>query len=66
MSDAFLEGQLRRIRELTERMSQVQSRTAELSVEIARDRMSMRQNPLADVRDLRVIDRPESRSRRRR
>jgi len=55
MAESFLEEQLQRIRELTERMSQVQSRSAELSDEIARDRHIAGHNPLNEVRDYRVV-----------
>jgi hypothetical protein len=61
MAEAFLEEQLQRIRKLTERMSQVQSRSAELSDEIARDREIAGHNPLNEVRDYRVVSQGISR-----
>ena len=51
--DSFLAEQLKRIHELTEQMSRLGSRTAELNEEIRRDREVMHQSPLHDVRDLR-------------
>jgi len=53
MSDWFLEQQVRRIKQLTERMSQVTSRH-EVEDEIARDRQ-LSAGPLHDVRDVRVV-----------
>lgn len=75
--DDFLEQQIRKIRELTKRMSQVQRRTAELCtepgtepgaepVEIARARDHSRRSPLDEVRDLRPISHPSFSRRRRR
>ena len=52
--DAFLEEQLKRIQELTRRMSSFERRSAELSGELERDRQSFRQSPLHDVRDFRT------------
>jgi hypothetical protein len=66
MSDAFLESQLRRIHELSERMSRLQHQRAEISSEIERERASIPQGPLHEVRDFRPIDHPDPRSRRRR
>jgi hypothetical protein len=57
MRDPFLEEQLARIMRLTERMTQVAARQAELSNELARERESIQQSPLS-VRDYRVY-RPE-------
>jgi len=54
MSEHFLEDQLRRIREMSERMTRLQARAAELSAEFERDRASARQGPLQEVRDLRT------------
>jgi hypothetical protein len=53
MAETFLEEQLERIRRLTEQMSQVRSRAAELSNEFERDRAMIRRSPLQDVRDFR-------------
>lgn len=53
MADNFLEEQLKRIRHLTEQMSQVRSRAAELSDELSRDLAIARRSPLHEVRDLR-------------
>ena len=63
MADHDLDGQLRRIRELTERMARVQDRTAELSAAFERDRVSARQGPLQEIRDLRTYSsfRPDHR-----
>jgi hypothetical protein len=66
MSDAFLESQLRRIRELSERMSRLHKESAETSSEIEHERASIPRGPLAEIRDYRPIDRPDPRSRRRR
>ena len=38
MAESFLEEQLKRIREMTEQMSRVRNRAAELEAELARDR----------------------------
>lgn len=57
MSDSFLEDQVRRIRQLTERMSQVTNRT-HVEEEIARDREAFGHGPLHAVRDVRVVDSP--------
>jgi hypothetical protein len=54
MSESFLEEQLKRIREMTERMSRATNHTAELNSEIARTREASRQGPLHEVRDLRT------------
>lgn len=63
MAEHDLEGQLRRIREMTERMARVQNCTAELAEEFERDRASARQGPLQEVRDLRTYSsfRPDDR-----
>lgn len=53
MSDPFLEEQLERIRKLTERMSEMHNRAAEVSETIERDREALRQSPLHEVRDYR-------------
>jgi hypothetical protein len=53
MAEIFLEEQLERIRRLTEQMSQVRSRAAELTEEVERDRAMSRRSPLHDVRDFR-------------
>ena len=54
MSEHFLEEQLKRIREMTERMTRLQARAAELSEEFERDRAIARWGPLQEVRDLRT------------
>ena len=54
MADSFLEDQLKRIREMTERMSQATNHAAELNHELARNREVGRQGPLNEVRDLRT------------
>ena len=53
MAETFLEDQLRRIREMTERMSRVSNYAAELNDELERNREASRQGPLNEVRDLR-------------
>ena len=65
MAENFLEEQLKRIREMSERMTRVSDRAAELSAEVARDRASMKSSPLDQVKDFRShtsieIDRPSS------
>ena len=63
MSESFLEEQLKRIRELSARMSQVTSRMAETSDIIAR-RETAYYGPLEQVRDLRPHRNQEPPSRR--
>jgi hypothetical protein len=60
MADSFLEEQVRRIRALTERMSQVeqQRRCAEEAAAFARQSSGF--GPLHDVRDVRVVNSPMS------
>jgi hypothetical protein len=53
MAENFLEEQLKRIREMSERMSRVQSHAAEVSAEVARDRALAKRTPLHQVRDFR-------------
>ena len=53
MPEHSLEEQLKRIREMSEQMSRVSDRVAELSEEFERERASARNGPLQDVRDLR-------------
>jgi hypothetical protein len=53
MAETFLEEQLRRIREMSEQMSRVRNRAAELSLEVERDRALMKRTPLHEVRDFR-------------
>jgi hypothetical protein len=53
MAETFLEEQLKRIREMTEQMSRVHNRAAELSQEVEHDRAMMRWSPLHEIRDLR-------------
>jgi len=54
MAESFLEDQLKRIRELSERMSRATHDAAELSEELARNREASHQGPLHEVRDLRT------------
>ena len=54
MADSFLEAQLKRIRDMSERMSQATNHAAELNNELARNREAGRQGPLNEVRDLRT------------
>lgn len=54
MPEPFLEEQLKRIRQMTERIAEARSRQHELSERIERDREHQRPNPLADVRDFRT------------
>ena len=61
MADSFLEEQLKRIREMSERMSQATHHAAELNHELARNREAGRQGPLDEVRDLRTYS-PERES----
>jgi hypothetical protein len=60
MAESFLREQLERIRALTERMTAVQNRVAELSDEIAHDREAMHQGPLHEVRDYRTYSSPNT------
>jgi hypothetical protein len=75
MAESFLKEQLKRIRDMTERMARVHDHTAELSHELERDPESaIPHGPLAEVRDFRPYsapsyekrDRSEDRSERRR
>ncbi|HZR26374.1 MAG TPA: hypothetical protein VFA59_22450 [Vicinamibacterales bacterium] len=59
MSDSFLENQVRRIRELTERMSQVSEQRERLE-QADRDAKGSGYGPLHDVRDVRVFNAPAS------
>jgi len=54
MAESFLEAQLRRIRALTERMSQLQAYAAEFRVPRVGE-MSVAGNPLYDARDYRLL-----------
>ena len=53
MAESFLEDQLRRIREMTERMSRATDHAAELNDELTRNREASRQGPLNEIRDFR-------------
>jgi len=53
MAESFLLEQLERIRKLTERMTALQKRAAELSEAMAHDREALRYSPLHEVRDYR-------------
>ena len=59
--DRFLEEQLKRIREFTRKVSGLESRSAELTHAIERDREAMRRDPLHEVRDVRTLPRPSHR-----
>jgi flagellar motility protein MotE (MotC chaperone) len=52
--ESFLKEQLKRIQELTERMSTLERHAAELSRALERDREHIRQGPLSAVRDFRT------------
>jgi hypothetical protein len=52
--ESFLKEQLKRIQELTARMSSLQEHAAELSREMEREREQIRGGPLCEVRDLRT------------
>ena len=54
MDESFLLEQLTRMREMSERMSEVRSLAAEVTEQIARDRDQMRNNPLYQIRDFRT------------
>jgi hypothetical protein len=54
MGNSFLEEQLRRMRQLTERMAQVHSRLTENCEAISRDRDAIHPGPLQGVRDYRI------------
>jgi ABC-type Fe3+-citrate transport system substrate-binding protein len=66
MAESFLAETVRRLREMSERMSKARRRTAELRDEIARDREKMHLGPLQAVRDFRLITEPATPRRRRR
>ena len=66
MAESFLAETVRRLREMSERMSKARRRTAELRAEIARDRKEMHLGPLQAVRDFRPITAPAIPRRRRR
>jgi hypothetical protein len=66
MAESFLAETVRRLREMSERMSKARRRTAELRDEIARDRKAMHLGPLQAVRDFRLINAPATPRRRRR
>lgn len=53
MAESFLEEQLRRIRQMSERVARARDRAAELTKELARDREARHQGPLEEVRDFR-------------
>jgi len=53
MAENFLEEQLKRIREMSERMTRIRDRAAEVSAEVTRDRESMKGSPLHQVKDFR-------------
>ncbi len=60
--DAFLEEQLRRLRELTRQITSAERRAAELSDEIERERRNLRRSPWHEVRDLRTYSGTSERS----
>jgi hypothetical protein len=53
MAESFLEEQLKRIRQMSERVARARDRAAELTNEIARDREARQHGPLEEVRDFR-------------
>jgi len=55
MSEHFLEEQLKRIREMTEQMTRLRTRAAEMSEAVDRERISGYHNPLHEVRDFRTL-----------
>jgi hypothetical protein len=54
IDESFLIEQLIKMREMTERMSEARTCTAELSEQLARERDLMHRNPLFAVRDFRT------------
>jgi hypothetical protein len=54
MAESFLEDQLKRIHEMTERMSRASNCAAELNDELVRNRQASGRGPLYEVRDLRT------------
>ena len=66
MAESFLEETVRRLRQMSERMSKARRRAAELRDEIARGREQMHLGPLQTVRDFRLITEPPAPRRRRR
>lgn len=75
--ESFLKEQLKRIRELTEKVASWEQRAAEINREIDREREHSNRGPLQEVRDLRPYradhsgrshadDRPVRRSSKRR
>jgi hypothetical protein len=66
MAESFLAETVRRLREMSERMSKARKRTAELRDEIARGRDELHYGPLQTVRDFRLITQPATPRRRRR
>lgn len=61
--DSFLEDQLKRIEELTQRMRGIERQSAAISAEIERNREAMHWSPLQEVRDLRTVSRETRRER---
>jgi hypothetical protein len=51
---SFLEEQLERVRQMTERVAEARSLLLETSELVARDRYAMHYGPLHEVRDLRT------------
>jgi len=66
MAESFLAETVRRLREMSERMSKARRGTVQLQNEIARDREDLHQGPLQAVRDFRLITEPSTPRRRRR
>ena len=54
MAESFLKEQLKRIRAMIERMSEVHDRAAEVTEDMARDRAALHPGPLHEVRDFRT------------
>jgi hypothetical protein len=59
MSEPFLEEQLRRIRQMSARITEARSRQHELSESMVRDREQRHFSPADDVRDRRALPRGE-------
>ena len=53
MSEHFLEEQIKRLRDMSERFTRVYGEAAELARKFERDRAAAKVSPLHDVRDLR-------------
>jgi hypothetical protein len=58
--ESFLKEQLKRIQELTDRMSSLHDNATQLSKEMERDRERIEHDPLSDVRDFRTYQSADS------